>query len=302
MKSHLILILAFICVGSGCSQKKDNKTKTMIFDELKNYEYLNDSRPGYYLQVNNQNCHYEIRVNDRNGGLFYDPYPAYSVRIPLNLDIFKSGTQKLSVKVLPNNGKMLSERASMELRLMLYPDMTDPENDYGGSTVLWEWSMPDILNQELPIVAFDTVFEADVPYKIDILEKYAADLTEMDEDVLIKEVLTEFEKRHLSIKNDNQDLQQIKESALPAFIQIYADKEKIDASMKSTVASKPNEVLQPLENYQLRLYADGKMATLLSNNDLESAIWWADKDTGEAIGWQPLYVFKNKNTGEWHVW
>ena len=89
---------------------------------------------------------------------------------------------------------------------------------------------------------------------------------------------------------------------MPAFIQIYADKEKQDRSMESAIVTKPNEVLQPLENYQLRLYADGKMATLLSNNDFESAIWWADKDTGEAIGWQPLYLFKNKNTGEWHVW
>ncbi|WP_282057149.1 hypothetical protein [Maribacter luteus] len=277
--------------------KTDN---TLIAKELRNYKFLDDSRPGYYLQVNSQNCHYEIRVNDLNGGKYYDPYSSYSVRIPLNQRIFKSGEQSLSVKVLPFNGDTLSKQASLQLRLMMYPDMTDKENDYGGSTVLWEWEMPHI-EQDLPLFAMDTVFEAKVPYKIDILDKYATDLSKMDEKELLSEVLNLFEQRHRQLKNYGENEKLMNDILQRAHVQLYYSQEKIN-ELSSKTTQRPNEVLQPLENFELRLYGNGRIVTLLNTFDYDSAIWWADKDTGEPIGWQPVYLFKNKDTGEWHIW
>ncbi|MDO6811222.1 hypothetical protein Q4603_21575 [Zobellia galactanivorans] len=273
---------------------------TLIAKELRNYKFLDDSRPGYFLQVNSQNCYYDIRVNDLDTGKYFDPYPSYSVRIPLNQRILKSGEQSLSVKVLPFNGDTLSKQASLQLRLMMYPDMTDKENDYGGSTVLWEWEMPHI-EQDLPLFAMDTVFEAKVPYEINILDKYALDLSKMDGKKLLPEVLHLFQQRHRQLKNHGEDKKLMNDILQRAHVQLYYSQERI-SELSSKTTQRPNEVLQPLENYELRLYGNGRIVTLLNTFDYDSAIWWADKDTGEPVGWQPFYLFKNKVTGEWHTW
>ena len=171
------LLFLCLCALYSCAQEnkknKENYTKTdmEITDHYKNYQYLNDSRPGYYLQINNQNCYYDIEVNGLNGNKYFDEYPGYSIRVPLNLNILKSGEQKIAIKVFPFKGDTLSKNAHLELRLLRYPDMTDIENAYGGATVLWDWKMPQI-EQKLPLFAMDTVFTADVPYKIDVLDLY----------------------------------------------------------------------------------------------------------------------------------
>ena len=186
-------ILFFVC---SCAQQITMKTdNSSIAKELRNYKFIDDSRPGYYLQVNNQNCHYDIRINDLDAGKFFDSYPSYSVRIPLNLRILRSGEQLLSLRVLPLTGNLLSKQANLQLRLMMYPDMTDKENDYGGSITLWDWEMPAI-DQDLPFFIMDTVFEANVPYKVDILDNNALDLSKMDEKILLAEVLELFKQKH----------------------------------------------------------------------------------------------------------
>lgn len=301
MKLKIIVIIGILFTVTSCSQKKNMKTdNSLIAKELRNYKFIDDSRPGYYLQINNQNCHYDIRVNDLNAGRYFDPYAGYSVRRPLNLRILESGEQSLSVKVLPFNGDVLSKKVNLQLRLMMYPDMTDKENDYGGSITLWDWEMPAI-EQDLPLFAMDTVFEATVPYKLDILDRYAQDLSKIDTDELLKEILPLFEYRHKQIANDEHDEKFFIENLQRFHVQVYYSEERIKKISKKP-SEVPNEILQPLENYKLQLYGNGKIATLLNTIDNDSAIWWADKDTGEPIGWQPVYLFKNKDTGEWHVW
>ncbi|WP_259367355.1 hypothetical protein [Cellulophaga baltica] len=274
---------------------------SFIAKELRNYKFLDDSRPGYYLQVNNQNCHYEIRTNDLYTASFFDAYSSYSVRVPLNLMILKSGEQSLSIKVLPLEDNKLSKKADLQLRLMMYPDMTDKENDYGGSITLWDWEMPSI-EQDLPLFAMDTVFEAKVPYKLDILEKYALDLSKMNEEKLLKEVFQLFEERHNQLYNNVHDEKLLNDSYQRLHVQTYYSKERINKLAAKAISKEPNKILQPLENFKLQLYGDGKIVTLLNTIDYDSALWWADKETGEPLRWQPFYLFKNKDTGEWHVW
>ncbi|MBO0594024.1 hypothetical protein I2486_21700, partial [Cellulophaga sp. E16_2] len=148
---------------------------------------------------------------------------------------------------------------------------------------------------------FDTVFEAKVPYKLDILDKYAQDLSKMDTNELLKEILPIFEYRHEQIAHDVHDEKFFIENLQRFHVQVYYSEERIKKISKKP-SEVPNEILQPLKNYKLQLYGNGKIVTLLNTTDNDSAIWWADKDTGEPIGWQPVYLFKNKDTGKWHVW
>lgn len=298
-----ITLLSLAIALHGCAQKQEQyNTRDMeITDHYKNYKYLNNTRPGYYLQANNQNCYYDIRINDGPTGHFFDEYPAYSVRLPINYEILKSGEQKLSVKIFPFQGDTLSAKANLQLRLMRYPDMTDMENDFGGSTVLWEWELPDMDGKNLPLFAMDTVFEADVPYDLNVLNLYAEDLSKMDEKDLLLEVVSQFKNKRDSIINRTQNesylLRHIKRSTIQIYGTKEEDKEVADGMLKLGQGKEP----QPLENYELKFYYNTKIVTLVRKKDKEPAIWFMNTEK-TAASEQPYYIFKHKETGEWHMW
>ena len=51
----LICVLVFL----GCKQNPQLAQKELVATKTMNKDY-----PGYYIQINNQNCHYELRTND----------------------------------------------------------------------------------------------------------------------------------------------------------------------------------------------------------------------------------------------
>ncbi len=113
-------VFLFVCIVSFVSfaQKQNNNEQnqsSMTNDQPSGYKYVNANRPGYYLQINNQNCYYEIDTNNLSTGEYYGVYPSYSVRYPLNLQILKSGEQTISLKILPFKGEILSPKAHLEM-------------------------------------------------------------------------------------------------------------------------------------------------------------------------------------------
>lgn len=294
---YILLILS----ATSCAQHENNNADMEITSHFKNYKYLTESRPGYYLQVNNQNCFYEIEVNGFNAGKFFGEFPSYSTRIPLNLRILKSGEQKFRLKIYPFKGNTLSDKADIDITVMKYPDMTDLENDFGGSTVLWKWEMPPVGGKNLPYFEMDSLFEADVPFSLEALDLYASDLSKLDKDELIKEVLSEFEQKQKKMVNESEEkaflLRHIKRSS----VQIYATHEEDEELAESMITFAKGKEPQPIENFELRLYCNNKVATLLKRDDKKSAIWFKKSESG-ARSWQPYYIFKHKETGTWHMW
>ena len=180
-----IKAIFFLLLITGCAQTK--KETPMQNFKSENTIDENKEKSGYYLQINNQNCRYDIRVNDFCTSKYADPFPSYSVRTPLNGEILKSGKQTLSIRVTPFQGTKLSENADLSIRLMRYPNMLDKENEFGGSTTIMEWEMPQI-KEELPYVQFDTIFNAEVPYDIKDIN-YAMDLSNMDKEEFIYQLV-----------------------------------------------------------------------------------------------------------------
>ncbi|WP_282144223.1 hypothetical protein [Cellulophaga baltica] len=297
----LCSILLLALVANGQDKVNFEQVDTEITDHYKDYEYLSKKRPGYYLEVNNQNCYYEIDINNLSCGEFYDPYPMYSVRLPLNLNILKSGQQKLSLKVLPDVGDFIKESASLQLRLMRYDDMLDIENEFGKSKVIWEWKMPNVGEHKLPIFIFHTTFEAKVPYELETLDLYATDLSELDEKVVLKEVLKEFQLKQKSIVNNTQDRDYLIRHLNRAFVQIYPDNELLAKTVDDMLTIEKGMELQPLENYEIRFYYNYKIATLVRKENKQSAIWFNNPSKKEK-SYQPYYIFKHKETGTWHMW
>ncbi|WP_062062558.1 hypothetical protein [Aquimarina longa] len=260
-----------------------------------------ETHPGYYLQINNQNCYYELEINELSSGEYYGEYPVYSIRVPLNLEILKSGEQSLSLKVFPYKGDTLSPKANLQMRLIKYADMTDLENEYGGSTVLWNWEMPEIGEQHLPLFAYDTIFKAEVPWEINTLDTKATDLSKIDRDKLLEEVIAEFTKIRASIINKTQDKETIMRGMKRSSVQVYSSEEEDLEVLEGMINLGDGKEPQPLENFEMRLYYHNRVVTLVKNDDKEPAIWFKHPETG-ARSWQPVYIYKDNTTGKWERW
>ncbi|WP_282133544.1 hypothetical protein [Cellulophaga baltica] len=305
MSSKTILslcsILLLALVANGQDKVNFEQVDTEITDHYKDYEYLSKKRPGYYLQVNSQNCYYEIQTNELVTGSYFLEFPSYSVRLPLNMQILKSGDQKLSIKVFPFKGDTLTNKVNIDVTLIHYPDITDLENDFGGSTIIWKWEMPKSETLKLPYFELDTVFKADVPYEINVLDDYAEDLSKMDREDLLKEVLTEFVKKRENIINKNESKSYLISHIKRSSIQIYATNEEDEDLADGMISISKGKEAQPLENFNLKLLYDNKIVTLVNSENKMPAIFFTNPEIG-ARSWQPYYIFKNKETGTWHMW
>ncbi|MGG6231146.1 hypothetical protein [Tenacibaculum sp. SDUM215027] len=260
-------------------------------------------KAGYFIQINNQNCHYEVKVNDFLAHKYIDPYPAYSVRPMLNGRILKSGKQTLSIRITPLQGEVLSKNADLAIRLLRYPNMLDKENEFGGSTIIMEWEMPQV-KEELPYVQFDTIFNAEVPYVINDID-YAIDLSKMDEDKLLKEVTHKFKEMHRMMSEDYDSFNRIHKSLFErSVLSRYYSSEFVEECLLDNKESfqAERENIQPIENYVLKLYGNGKIATLERIKDGGYIIWAKDPETCTESLSLPLYIYKDKRDNQWHIW
>lgn len=299
IKISVIIISLFLTLGCKESKKTNIAMKNLptisTIDQTK-------EKSGYFLQINNQNCHYEIRVNDFQVLKYVDIYPVYSVRPGINSEILKSGQQKISIRVRPLKGNVLSKNADITIRLLRYPNMLDKENDFGGSTTIMEWEMPQI-TAALPYFQFDTVFNATVPYEIKELDN-AIDLSQMDKVQLTKEVVKEFKDIHKMLITDIATFNSKQKSAFnrTAIVNYYTQefiKEVLDDN-EQTLSEE--DKIEPIENYILRLYGNGRVATLERIHDGGRIIWAKDPDTGNESLSLPLFIYKDNRDNNWHIW
>ncbi|WP_165750518.1 hypothetical protein [Cellulophaga sp. Z1A5H] len=297
----LCSILLLALVANGQDKVNYEQVDTEITDHYKDYKYSNKKRPGYYLQINNQNCYYDIRVNDLPASNYFREHPAYSVRTPLNLMILKSGEQKISVKIFPFIGEELSEKAALQLQLVRYSDMTDPDHGFGRFTILWEWEMPKVGNQKLPLFVMETEFDAKVPYTLETLDLYAQDLSELQEEDVLKEVIEHFTIKRQTIINKTQDRDHLERHLKRALVQLYKGKKLSDKTIDGMINIKDGKEPQPLEDFEIKYYYNNKVVTLVRRSDQRPAIWFKNPNTG-AMFRQPYYIFKHKKTGTWHMW
>ncbi|WCC43738.1 hypothetical protein PJW08_00290 (plasmid) [Tenacibaculum finnmarkense] len=301
IKLNTIIISLFLILG--CKELKKTKIAMQKLPSSSTIDKTKE-KSGYFLQINNQNCHYEIRVNDFLALKYNDPYPAYSVRPPINYKILKSGEQKLSIRVTPLQGNVLSKNADITIRLLRYPDMLDKENDFGGSTIVMEWEMPQI-KAALPYFQFDTIFNARVPYEINELDN-AIDLSKMDKEQLTKEVVGQF-KGMLNLMITDYDQFNILHRPLfdrlmiSGYLTLDWINEILEDNKKATTEEFKGN-MQPIENYTLRLYGNGRVATLERLNDGGRIIWAKDPDTGNETYSLPLFIYKYKRDKKWRIW
>ena len=123
----------------------------------------------------------------------------------------------------------------------------------------------------------------------------------MDEEELLAEVVTEFKNKRDSVVNGTQDREYLLRHLERSFVQVYPNKSLADEVVDGMLSTRPDKVPQPLENFELRLYHNNKIATLLIKENKKHVIWFKSEEN-KSISRQPYYIFKHKETGAWHMW
>jgi hypothetical protein len=298
------MFFGFIFCLSACSQNKKMSNLTSknyietMFNSIKRYNY----EPMYFLSYEQNVCYSEIFVNDIpvnknfaevvNGGTF-----------EINNYIFKSGTQKVTLRLYATGKTKDFDFPALAKDTDMKIEITEANNknrDIKGKEVAtyvtpldvnvdaegYKTSKFKFTGQKYVELSF--TFEAKVPYEFTSLDK-ARDLSKLKKDIL-EEKVVDFYKNQWKILNEKRkddffsylDLKE-RETCQSLFYNKDELQETLQAYLEPFVIN--DYKLEPLENYQLKLYGAGKIVCLelLSLDSRlrgESAIWGKYKEEG----------------------
>ncbi|WP_163408083.1 hypothetical protein [Flavobacterium ajazii] len=315
MKKYLLYALLMVCFGA-CSQKKASRTSDLTSENyiqtmLKTIKHC-DYEPMYSLTFEQYSCFSEILVNDIP--LHKNFQKELSGRtFDINHYIFKSGIQKVTFRLYPA-GKIgerdlskfvydtemkieISEydnakRDQAEKKIVNYVTPTVPNNNVYGEK--------EFIGIGKTYYEASFTFEAKVPYEFNSLEK-GQDLRKWNPEKLENKVV-DFYKNQLTLLKEKKkeeyfsylDLKE-KETRQSLFFNEKELREILDLYLDPFTI--PNYQMQPLENYKLKFYGNGKIVCLelnsLDNNFRgESALWAIfDEGDGEMLDFFKFYLY-----------
>jgi hypothetical protein len=266
-----IIFLTFILITNiSCSQKnnqKMGKEKLLnLYKEVKMYDY----NPRYWIDIQSKNCTYEILLNDIPLNQYFDMIESSTVSIPMNTRILKSGKQKLTIKMFPALDKKqipensLNNNSTIDIKISFGEFGKEKAKDY--VTVL-KYVTPEI-KENTPFYETIIYFEAKVPYELKGWNE-GVNLSKEDQNKLREEVEVKY----------NEIIKLYKDKDLNKLIDSYYNREtEIAQSLFFSKKSDSDELVNglekdinknipfKLENYNLRIYGEGKVVALIRND------------------------------------
>lgn len=311
MKNKIIAVLIGLFSLTACSQQPktelknpdmtnnkltaDNYVETML-REIKHYP----QEPYYYIYIENSLCIYEILINDVPMVKNFE-YGEYATPFYINDAILRSGTQKITYRLYPappeyngENGDKFSKNTSFAIevfvndkakKLPLGEEKLIKRENAARNTVMLgkdkdikeEWFVAE--GKEYYEASF--TFDAKVPYEIEGWSK-GQDLKKFDQKELQKAVVN-FYKTQWNVYNAKE------KDAMFSYLykrekeinqSKYESEEILKKMVKEYSLPFDNSTFQvePLENYKMVLYGDGKIVALIhtsidSRLRGESMIW-----------------------------
>jgi hypothetical protein len=307
MKTKILSVI-LICTMISCADKKKESiimqnphitADNFIKEVTKNMKHFPEEKV-YSLGYANSYCFFEVSMNDLP--IFRDFKIMGSSGFEINPFVFKSGKQKVSYKMYPANKsdfgsfKTLRDNTYLELDLVSYdlkrqeePDVTYSRYKTPSTTI----KISEGYSEEKFIASgkdyYEGSFEIDVnvPYVLNKPFDKAKDLTKMNKKELEAQVLGFYEKLKLVYANKEMDnIARLNfDNMANEFYALYEKDEEIEKAWKAVVKKIKSDSfeMQPIENYKLQFYGDGKLVTLISKSDIhylkgESALWAKYKD------------------------
>ncbi|WP_123899595.1 hypothetical protein [Chryseobacterium bernardetii] len=319
MKKYFLLGLVL-----SLSMYAEKKTEPVIFHQnnpvgAQNTRYFEDE-PRYGAYISSNNCSFEVLINDIPV-IQYNEDSGNSLEgsyFPLNEWITRKGNQKVTIKMTPGFNKdkntsdpELSPNSEVQIKIV-----KSVKNQAGSPEENEVRKYSTSKKKRVSSNTFEDAFTffADIPYYIETLENAEVLLTD-DKDklqVLEQEVVAQYNKVRDIYKTGSW-------STLAA---IYYNREKRVAKQLYLL---PNEIkdrwnndyvfrtntgitffdIQPIEDYKMTFYADGRIVCLQKINNEKSALWGSFKRKGKdniTTTYITLYLYRPKGTKNLEVY
>lgn len=265
--------------------KQSMKANTLQPKDLDSLVASYTTMPAYYVDYSNSGCMFEIRINDGYTEKLFDPGNSGGTLLPINTEILKSGKQTFWVRLYPNPGeKVMTAKNPFTLEIG-YKDFKVESGTEGRP---WHsvYKMPPVVvpDSGLPYYEFSGEFEATVPYQIkgwsdcidlreipDIEQRVVAKFNELRELRMSKQV----DKYNAIVNEKNMELA----------VCFYKSTSEYDSDIQDdnkNLLNKEAELYQPIEDYNLVFYCDGRLVTLESKKlgGFPSSLLWLKEIEG----------------------
>ncbi|MBB6240489.1 hypothetical protein HDC90_005166 [Pedobacter sp. AK013] len=236
-------------------------------------------QPYYMIDFSASACLFEIRIND---------YPVIHMNvegqvasnIPINYAILKSGTQSISLTILPNIGDLeLHNKSEVKFNIKLF----DVANDFVFNQQFGDYQSDPVGEKKLPIIKYMNSFQADVPYNLDAWQK-GRNLKDIDD---CRKKLESTYNKIIKIIQDgeyNKYRQLISKRENNMSSAMYLSKEESEERINELINDFNSgfKVRSISKENLMVLYANNKVAILKKLNG-ESALYLENEETQEEL-------------------
>ncbi len=306
MRNNLFFSLLLVCF-CGCSQNKTQPimqnseiTEKNIVNKLASNIHHYDDEPMYQLLITNNWCSSEILINDM---LVFKNFqePLAGPTVDINNYIFKSGVQTVTIRMYPvgkykdEDIKTFIAGTGMSVTVNEYDEKSEKDNEIIKYTTPIKEERDEYGQLQFEAIGktyYEArfTFNATIPYKVEGFEN-ARDLREWDAAILHKKLLQEYNK--VKAIYQNKDYDNIARTSYDGLknevISKYQTREYIDEvwEMLMETYKLPTFEMQPIENYKMVFFADGKLVALMQDSKdprvRGNSSLWAKFNRGEGI-------------------
>jgi hypothetical protein len=252
--------------------------------------------PYYTIDFSAAACMFEIRIND---------YPVITMNIegqvstntPVNFAILEKGEQKITATILPMLGeKTLHHKAELNFDVKLF----DVSNDFVFKEQIAEYkSDPVDSSKKVPVIKYNSIFLANVPYKLDAWQT-GENLKEIDDvGIKLKKVYQNISKA-INSGDYNSFSKSIarRESNMATSMYLSSSESKSRVSELIEDFKSGFKVMPISKDSIMQIYGDGKVAGLKRTNG-ESALYLTNEKTQEELSIDiTFYIPKGKTEFE----
>lgn len=301
-----------------------NITEQNLFSSYEKSVKHFPNEPIYYIYVDHEQCFFDILVNDIPAFRYFEDGGIMSSVI-LNNYISRSGKQKMTYRLYPQTQRERGEGFKVltpytRFNLTLYSrDNADSVTSFDNQVQLLEHTYQKKADGKTFIAAGETYYEytiefdATVPYRnIHNLEN-AQDLRKMDKKILEKKTVDAYNylRDIIADKKKDEYFSLVFKSDLRYVQSNYYSK----AELKETAAedlfyfNTPSFKLEPVENYMMKIYGDGKLVCLEhTSNDLRlkgrSSLWgkYNAEEGGVRVRFLKILLYMPKGKDTFEIW
>ena len=263
------------CSLLSCGQEKkkvDRPSSSSVPELYKSVKFL-DHNTNYRANISAGACNFTLLVNDVPVAHYFEESGGtFTTTAPINNVILKSGQQTYKLILYPGYthgkpAKALSENVTVDITIEGFA--------YNGSTIKKVGAPIPLVSLSAkqqnfrqagqPTAVFEGVFNLDVPYDL-IGWSGSKDLRKEDPSQLLNEILASYKDysdiltSRDSVRLSGLVYQKEKDYAQALFLDRAGTQKQWDTYRAILNAKKLK--MEPLENYQLKFYGNGRMVTL----------------------------------------